>query len=200
MDEYETPLGNLTLDKQIMTELFATKAFGVMKRSVDEEEHSIEMQLPYIMKMLQGANFTIIPILVGSVSKEMEAMFGEILSKYLNDPSNFFVISSDFCHWGRRFSYTHYDQSNGPIWKSIEQLDREGMGAIESLQPEKFYSYQKRTKNTICGRHPIGVMMQIIKSSKLSAKLKFVHYEQSSQCEDEDDSSVSYASAVVSML
>jgi predicted class III extradiol MEMO1 family dioxygenase len=40
------------------------------------------------------------------------------------DPQNLFVISSDFCHWGSRFRYNYYDKSAGPIWKSIENLDK----------------------------------------------------------------------------
>lgn len=40
-----------------------------------------------------------------------EARYGALLSPYLEDPSNLFIISSDFCHWGRRFSYTFYDNS-----------------------------------------------------------------------------------------
>lgn len=51
-------------------------------------------------------------------------MYGEIFAKYLADPQNLFVISSDFCHWGSRFRYTYYDKSAGPIWKSIEKLDK----------------------------------------------------------------------------
>ena len=46
-------------------------------------------------------NYTVVPVLVGSLSPEKEAMYGKIFSKYLADPQNFFVISSDFCHWGR---------------------------------------------------------------------------------------------------
>lgn len=99
--------------------------------------------------------------MVGSLSKKMEEHYGALLAKYLDDPVNFFVISSDFCHWGKRFDYTYYDPADGPIHKSIELLDRKGMEAIESLDPEKFYSYQKQYKNTICGRHPIGVFMQV---------------------------------------
>lgn len=38
-------------------------------------------------------------------------MYGELLAPYLDDPSNAFVFSSDFCHWGRRFTYTFYDES-----------------------------------------------------------------------------------------
>lgn len=64
------------------------------------------------------------PILVGSISSEVEATYGELLAPYLADSQNLFVISSDFCHWGKRFSYTHYDESYGPIHKSIEKLDK----------------------------------------------------------------------------
>jgi predicted class III extradiol MEMO1 family dioxygenase len=65
MTEYETPLGNLTLDQQgiftlslftlqVIKELHATGSFDWMKRNVDEKEHSIEMQLPYIVKQMKG--------------------------------------------------------------------------------------------------------------------------------------------------
>lgn len=46
--------------------------------------------------------------------------------------SNFFVISSDFCHWGSRFDYQYYEPEHGPIFKSIEVLDKRGMAIIES--------------------------------------------------------------------
>lgn len=68
--------------------------------------------------------FTIVPIMVGSLSVDSEALYGEILAPYLADPQNLFVISSDFCHWGQRFRYTYYDESCGPIHKSIENLDK----------------------------------------------------------------------------
>lgn len=46
-------------------------------------------------------DFTIVPILVGSLSFADEKAYGELLAPYLADPSNLFVISSDFCHWGK---------------------------------------------------------------------------------------------------
>lgn len=61
---------------------------------------------------------------MGSLSPEKEACYGRILSSYLADPQNLFVISSDFCHWGQRFRYTYYDRSYGNIYQSIEGLDR----------------------------------------------------------------------------
>lgn len=68
-------------------------------------------------------NFTIVPILVGSLSTDREAQYGQLLSKYLADPHNLFVISSDFCHWGQRFRYTYYDSEYGEIYQSITKLD-----------------------------------------------------------------------------
>ena len=162
MDTYATPLGDIKLDKEVIKELYDTGSFDWMDKSVDEDEHSIEMQLPFIANRMQGnTSYTLVPVLVGSLSKDSEKLFGSIFSKYLADDSNFFVISSDFCHWGKRFNYTYYDVDAGPIHKSIELLDREGMKIIESQHIEEWYSYLKSYKNTICGRHPIGVFLNV---------------------------------------
>ena len=45
--------------------------------------------------------FKIVPIVVGSLNSDSEAKYGKLLSKYLVRPENFFVVSSDFCHWGK---------------------------------------------------------------------------------------------------
>ena len=68
----------------------------------------------------------------------------EKLSTILKDPSNCFVISSDFCHWGQRFRYTQYDQEAGEIYQSIEALDKQGMDLIERLDAPGFAAYLKR--------------------------------------------------------
>ena len=39
-------------------------------------------------------NFTVVPILVGSLSPDREVKYGRIFAKYLVDPSNMFIISS----------------------------------------------------------------------------------------------------------
>nr|XP_032516170.1 uncharacterized protein LOC116769238 [Danaus plexippus plexippus] len=86
----------------IYAELEATGQFEFMDVQTDEDEHSIEMHLPYIAKVMEEFKtaFTIIPILVGSLSPDREAKYGAILAPYLADPQNLVVVSSDFCHWG----------------------------------------------------------------------------------------------------
>ena len=52
------------------------------------------------------------------------------------DPENFFVVSSDFCHWGSRFRCTPFDQKTYgkglQIWEYISAMDHEGMDIIEA--------------------------------------------------------------------
>eukprot|EP00794_Sanderia_malayensis_P020601 gene20601-22632_t len=197
---YETPFYGLEIDKRVNKELFETGEFELMDRNTDEDEHSIEMQLPFLAKMMESkkGSFTVVPILVGSTNKQKEALYGNIFSKYLLQPENLFIISSDFCHWGKRFRYTYYDQSHGKIHQSIEALDRMGMNLIEDLDSRGFYEYLKKFSNTICGRHPIGIFLKAVENAKniqtsADFKFKFLAYSQSSACTNMSDSSVSYA-------
>ena len=120
-----------------------------------------------VVPVSSGRSFKFVPIMVGVLSIEMQALrhciqrfhlsftresvVASVLSPYLEDPSNFFIISSDFCHWGVRFRYTPHNAEQaslfyfpdpgfveqwiwqGPIWKYIEWLDREGIRAIEKV-------------------------------------------------------------------
>jgi len=200
---YETPLYNLTVDSEVNEELFATGKFEKMTISTDEDEHSIEMHLPYIAKVMESKkdDFKIVPVLVGATNHEKELMYGKIFAKYLNDPDNLFVISSDFCHWGKRFRYTYYDKSKGNIYESIEDLDKLGMKYIENLDRSSFYSYLERYYNTICGRHPIGIFLNVMDQiGSETSSFKFHNYAQSSKCIRSDDSSVSYAAGTLVSL
>ncbi|KUJ19011.1 UPF0103-domain-containing protein [Mollisia scopiformis] len=227
--KYATPLGDFVIDKEIVAELKETGKFDTMSTQNDETEHSLEMHLPYIYRMISKTFDdptkypTLVPILVGNTDPSKEQQFGKLLSKYLADPTNVFVVSSDFCHWGTRFQYTYYlpqsaiqaKSSKGqslhrreaaptdpPIYESINELDKQAMDAIESGKHSAFLHNLEQTGNTVCGRHPIGVVMAAIevlekegKASGTSGKFKFVRYARSSEVEDITDSSVSYASA-----
>lgn len=106
--------------------------------------------------------------------------------------------------------------SNFPIHASIEALDREALriltvpgtcgSAAESHS--QFSTYLGRTKNTICGRHPIGVLFGALAHLQKPEEggdtkgvkpvlVRWVKYAQSSKCFTIGDSSVSYASAYV---
>lgn len=84
-------------------ELHKTGAFESMSISTDEDEHSIEMHLPYVRKIFEDTEIKIVPVLVGSLGTEDEAAFGKLLAPYLTREDTFTIVSSDFCHW-----YVHF--------------------------------------------------------------------------------------------
>lgn len=222
-------MGNLVLDATTIAELRASAQFKDLSTSDDSAEHSLEMHLPYIYQVLKRssnhANLPpLVPILVGATDSMAEKSFGTLLAPYLADPSNIFIVSSDFCHWGSRFSYTYYlpsgtsDPSKGvslrrneqakgiPIYESISRIDKLAMTGIESGGHGTFLATLRATGNTVCGRHPIGVIMAAIEVLKREGvieedkgKFHFVRYERSSEVVDSSDSSVSYASAFAVM-
>ena len=193
----------LKIDENVYKELIESKLFSVVDVKSDEDEHSLEMQLPYIAHVMQGHDFTIVPILVGSTSVNQDRTYGEIFAKFLSQEENCFVISSDFCHWGNRFSYTFiFKDLSLPICQSIEHLDRMGMDLIAHLDYKQFLAYLTKFGNTICGRYPIRILLQAIKTcisktamSRQQTQLKFLDYSQSNQVQRINESSVSYAAA-----
>ena len=121
----------------------------------------------------------LIPILVGSTSSATEKAFGTLLAPYLADPSSIFIASSDFCHWGSRFRYTYYEDSNGnptnlsssskrpanpAIHESIAEVDMRCVDAVETGVHDAFLGVLRETGNTVCGRHPIGVVMAAVEA------------------------------------
>lgn len=214
---YETPLGDLAVDAEIIEALRETGKFDDIPPSSDEDEHSLEMHLPYIWKRLEqthGKDNTdrfppIVPILIGDNSGAKEKDFGQLLAGYFRDPENAFVVSSDFCHWGSRFQYTKYvpsadrlgelralsrrgEDTETPIHEGIKVLDKMAMDAVESGKHDEFVENLRVTKNTVCGRHPIGVTMAALEAVG-GGPFKFLRYERSSLVETVSDSSVSYA-------
>ena len=61
----------------------------------------------------------VVPILVGALSADSEAMYGKLLGKYIDDPTNFFSVSSDFCHWGSRY-VPHADLQIFPLCSFVQ--------------------------------------------------------------------------------
>ena len=144
-EAYDSPFGPMAVDAAVTAALGATGHFQAMSRKVDEAEHSLELHLPFVAHLFQGRDIQLVPILVGALTPALQDLYGEIFAPYLDDPANFFVISTDFCHWGARFDFISYDKSAGPISSSIEALDRQGMYCIAEQDAAAFTEYIAKT-------------------------------------------------------
>jgi len=218
--EIQTPLRSIAVDTDLREQLLSTGKFTTMSRGVDEREHSGEMQYPFIAKILKdlkdqnmsehdNLEVKVLPIMVGSIKRHSEVDYGKLLAPYLSQESIFTVVSSDFCHWGDRFSYTPMPACEGndvinEVYEYIEYLDRKGMDLIQLQRPGAFADYLRESSNTICGRHPISVWLNSVIANKEAGKetisVRFVKYDQSNKAKSKNDFSVSYAAAVGRLL
>jgi len=204
---YECPLGDMEVDTEVCEELEKSELFTKMTKNAEEQEHSIEMELPFISWAMGNNPFKIIPIVFGSFTQKLEEKYIKLFKPYLEQPDTFFVISSDFCHWGSAFDYTYLPPIDSSLSGSkklviadrIEMLDREAMKIIESGDPDEFKEYLERTDNTICGRTGIKLLMSLFSESNISPLIKFLNYGQSNRVVSKNDRSVSYATAIINI-
>ncbi|KAF9992734.1 Protein memo1, partial [Entomortierella chlamydospora] len=91
--KYNTPLGDLIIDQEVNKALYKTGQFEHMSQDTDEDEHSIEMHLPYVYKVFEKQidKVKVVPILVGALTESTERQFGKLMAPYLGNPENLFI-------------------------------------------------------------------------------------------------------------
>lgn len=126
---WRTPLGDVPLDVEGARQLAALPQVQSLDRAHDGE-HSLEVQLPFLQRVL--ANFRLLPVVVGSASPSEVA---EVLERFWYDEGTLFVVSSDLTH------YLDYD--------TAQRVDRVTCQAIENLAGEMIADEQA------CGHDPL---------------------------------------------
>ena len=92
-DEYETPLGNLKMDKEFSQNLI--DKYDFLDFNVEcEFEHSTETQAPFIKHYFE--NVQLVEIVYGEINYED---LSKVIDEVLVDSDNFVVISTDLSHF-----------------------------------------------------------------------------------------------------
>ena len=201
-NKFETPFGNIDVDTKTTNYLLKdSEHFFPFSQSDDVQEHSIEMELPFLKYIFQDRKFTILPMVIGHGDFNQNKELAKCLYDLYEDPKTLFVISSDFCHWGRDFRYTYYNNKFKTVWESTQDLDNQALNIISEIDSKKFDNYIKNTKNTICGRNPITIILSIIEEYQKNHQDKKISfdkagYAQSDKVMNMNGRSVSYAAGV----
>ncbi|MBS1954028.1 MAG: AmmeMemoRadiSam system protein B [Cyanobacteria bacterium SZAS-4] len=181
---FATPLGDLTVDKEVVQELADFPLFR-QSSEVHKREHSLELQLPFIRETF--GDVKIVPIIVGTLSDEMDVqLMAQILRRYLKQ-GDLIVVSSDFTHFGPRYDYEpfHSDLKN-----KLRQLDGEAFEHLSNHDLPGFLQFKQRTNDTICGFYPCAVLVALLPEGSFGSLLR---YGTSQDAIAEDDrNSVSY--------
>jgi len=119
---YETPLGVVPVELDTCERLIANNDLFRFHPAAHTEEHSLEVQLPFLQEKLKS-DFRIIPILLGHVRPtESKRIADELLS--LVNEQTLFVVSTDLSHY--------------PEYEDARKADAETMEGIISGDPERF--------------------------------------------------------------
>jgi hypothetical protein len=181
---YETPLGRIKVDREISDALYRMPLFQG-PRNAELQEHSLEMQLPFLQASL--GEFMLVPLVVGDMSIKDYDEAAKILAPYL-DSNTIVVASSDFTHYGFRFGYVPFKDNPR---ENLKKLDNGAIQKILTKDVTGFLSYVDETGATICGIRPIGIILKMLPAK---AQGTLLDYYTSGDLTGDFSSSVSYAS------
>jgi AmmeMemoRadiSam system protein B/AmmeMemoRadiSam system protein A len=141
---FATPLGQVPLDAE------GVRAIRDLPQVVESaathaEEHALEVQLPFLQRVL--GNFSIVPLVVGDTPPEKVA---EVLDRLWGGAETLIVISSDLSHY---HAYDRAKEIDGATVRSILDFD----AAISHDQA--------------CGATPVAGMLIAARRKGLAARL-----------------------------
>jgi AmmeMemoRadiSam system protein B len=180
MDDWQTPLGVVKNDIEL-SKLIA----GAPGMSADEVahgfEHSVEVQLPFIQKVLPGVGCSF--ICMGDQSYRASVELADAITGAAKRLGRRVaaIASSDFNHY-----------------ESAETARKKDMPAIEAvlrLDAENFHELIRRSKDSACGYGPVTVAALFARRGG-AKEGRLLKYGNSGDATDDYKSVVAYASIV----
>jgi hypothetical protein len=164
---YITPLGKVKVNFKLASQLIEKHPVFSYRPDADKTEHSIEVQVPFLQYHLKK-EFQLVPIVIGTQSKETCKKIAEALKPYLNG-NNLFVFSTDFSHY--------------PSYSDATTADKATCDAIVSGSPERLVKvledYRKRDipnlATNLCGWTSIITLLEMLGNDQ-STKITAVQY------------------------
>ena len=143
-EAFDTPLGRIPLDEAGIAALADLKQV-VRSAAAHAQEHSLEVQLPFLQKML--GDFTLVPIAAGAALTEEVV---EVIERLWGGPETLIVISTDLSH------YHAYDEAR--------RVDGATLERIAAFSADLNYE-------EACGATALNGLLQLAQRKKLSIRL-----------------------------
>ncbi|MBN2112399.1 AmmeMemoRadiSam system protein B, partial [Candidatus Woesearchaeota archaeon] len=186
--DWQTPLGIAKNDSEFGKKLAENSGIEINEES-HAEEHSIEVQIPFLQ--FTCAKFRFSPVMIShdlsfkeaaeSIRKTAEQLKREIVV----------VASSDFTHYGPAYGYVPFTKD---AKKNMYALDNGAIELIKKLDSGKYMDYVNSKQATICGQMPIAVLLETIRAKAKKARL--MKYYTSGDVTGDYSNAVGYASIV----
>lgn len=173
--ELETPIGNLTVDVKKIKQLLTSKAF-ILDSKPHYQEHSIEVQLPFIKMLLPDCN--VVPISVGMIDNLLIQKSAKALAGIM-DENTILIVSNDLSHYHSL--------------KTANLLDENTINQILKLSPENLLNKYQNKEIECCGVFPIALLLATLNKLKIT-NTSVLKYDTSASTSFDDEHVVGYAS------
>ncbi|HET9733908.1 MAG TPA: AmmeMemoRadiSam system protein B [Burkholderiales bacterium] len=144
VEAFETPLGRIPVDAAAARMLAPCRQV-VVSPAAHAMEHSLEVQLPFLQRML--GEFSLLPLAVGDARTQEVA---EVIERLWGGPETLFVLSTDLSH------YHGYEQARA--------LDRATLARIASFDTDLNHE-------EACGATPLNGFLTAARAHRLSIRL-----------------------------
>jgi AmmeMemoRadiSam system protein B len=180
--EWLTPLGKVRIDAEL-AELLKRNYERLSEDTAAQLcEHAIEVQLPFLQKLLPS--FTFVPITVGASRYELLEDLGRAIAAILGeiDGHVLLIASSDM---------NHYESD-----EITRTKDRRALDAIVSLDSRRLYGVVTRQNVSMCGFGPAIAMLTAAKL-RGATRAELIKYATSGDISGDRDAVVGYAGVAV---
>jgi len=145
---WRTPLGEVVIDQELSDSLEARVKFLKPDAPAHSQEHSIEVQLPFLERVL--ADFTFLPISLSHLSEDECAELGAAIADLCKtaaggEQKTLILASSDLSHY------------LSP--KETERLDRMALEPVLAVDPPGLLRVVEEENISMCGVLPTAVML-----------------------------------------
>jgi AmmeMemoRadiSam system protein B/AmmeMemoRadiSam system protein A len=154
-DYWETPLGQIKLDKDYINTLVQSKKIGI-DSAKHAPEHSLEMQLIFLQQVL-GNGFEVVPILMsdGADMNVINLVAYKIAQNF--DDNTLLVVSSDLSHYPKRETARQLDN------KLIKSILTGDLNLFEETVKDTEMAGYADVATAACASEAIAVGMKVSK-------------------------------------
>jgi len=179
-DSYRTPLGDVPIDDDVRSALAAATKKIVISSNGHRLEHSIEVQLPFLQRML--GKFSFVPMVMGDQRRANCEALAEAIATVCQKRKTLLIASSDLSHY---HSYEVATQLDGRVIEDVRSFDADAlMTKIEREEVEA------------CGGGPIVATMKAL-SALGSQRIEILFHCNSGDVTSHRDAVVGYLSAAI---
>lgn len=139
---FETPLGVARVDAALAKEIAKAAGFRFRPEAF-AEEHSVEVQVPFIQRVLPGA--AIVPIVMGAQTRDTIRALGAALAGACRDKNVVVVASTDLSHFLPK--------------ERARTTDAATAALIEGLKTEVIIRKVEAGENIMCGGGPVASLL-----------------------------------------